>query len=64
MTIQELIQKKLKYCESILKTTEDQLKDSRELTVLQEFQVVKKRYAALKARKKLLSELKFIEAVS
>lgn len=63
MTIQELIEKKITYCESILKTTEHQLKDSRELTALEEMQVVKKRHAALKARKKLLSELAFIDFV-
>lgn len=62
MSVQELINNKIKYLDSLLRTTEYQLVDSRELTANQYFKLPYKRYMILKARSKLLKELTFINS--
>lgn len=63
MTIEQLIEKKIAALNSYLKQSSDQLKDTRNLTINEEFQIVNKRYKALKSKQKLTQELDFIKEV-
>lgn len=57
MTIQDLIQRKIKLIDSDLRLSSDQLKDTRELTPYQEQQIINRRYILIKARKRLIEDL-------